>query len=35
MSKKGNTILEIYQICQKKNNYEFDNDLVKKISKNI
>ncbi len=33
MSKKGNTILEIYQICQKKNNYEFDNDLVKKISK--
>lgn len=35
MGKKQEVITEIFKICQKKNDFEFDNDLVKKISKNI
>ena len=35
MSKKQEVITEIFNICQKTNNYEFDNDLVKTISKKI
>ncbi len=33
MSKKDNTLIEIYQICQKRKNFDFDNELVKDISK--
>lgn len=33
MSKKADTILEIYEICKKRKNFEFDNGLVKEISK--
>ena len=33
MNKKQKVLTEIFRICQKQNNFVFDNDLVKKISK--
>ena len=34
-SKKAQVIEEIFKICEKQNNYEFHNDLVKEVSKKI
>lgn len=33
MNKKQKILTEIFRICQKQNDFVFDNDLVKKISK--
>ena len=33
MNKKQKVLTEIFRICEKQNNFVFDNDLVKKISK--
>jgi len=33
MSKKDNILVEIYKICQKRKDFDFDNELVKDISK--
>ncbi len=32
MSKKQKVLTEIYRICQKQNDFVFDNDLVKRIA---
>ncbi len=35
MGKKQEVIAEIFNLCKKRNNFEFDNDLVRTISKKI
>jgi len=35
MNKKSQVLTEIFQICQQQNNYIFDNELVKDISKKV
>ena len=33
MNKKKDVILKLFDICKKRNNFVFDNDLVKDVSK--
>jgi len=35
MSKKDQVLTKLFEICQKRNNYVFDNDLVKDVSKKV
>jgi hypothetical protein len=35
MSKKDQVLTEVFEICQKRNNYVFHNDLVKDVSKKV
>ncbi len=35
MSKKDQVLTQLFEICQKRNNYVFHNDLVKDVSKKV
>ena len=35
MSKKSEVLLELYNICKKRNDFVFDNNLVKNVSRSI
>ena len=35
MGKKQDVLTEIFNICQENGNFEFDNELVKKVTKKI